>query len=479
MVKAITRLALLCLVLLTVPVEATGPAQPAITITQAPICGVDDDVMGQTFNVVPADYEVAVYIWVGVWWTKPTFDQPTLPIDPDGSWGGDIWSHPNDLGADRIRVFLVPAAYDPPQADGDPMLAAELFDFPHFELVRQCESRHVLFSNVLWRVKDSGDQKVGPGPNYFSDDSENVSVDENGHLHVKITNRDGKWQSAEVIHGSPDPEALGYGTYVFQVRGTIDVMDPFVVLGLFTWDSFAPEFNYREIDVEIARWGNAADPTNAQYVVQPYFTEGNLRRFTIDEPGEITTTHTFEWTADGVEFRSWYGDSSVAPTPLTLIDEWSYVGGDTPPAGEENARVNLWLMSGIPPSNGQEYELILEKYEFYAAGPPGSVPGGSLVLGKNPVMAGDLDLLWDAACTGAEDYAIYEGDIGFWSGHVPCTCTTGGSTAETIGPANGSRYYLVVPLSETSEGGYGDGSSGARPRSTDPCRPLSEPLPCS
>ena len=70
MVKAITRLALLCLVLITVPVEATGPAQPAITITQAPICGVDDDVMGQTFNVVPADYEVAVYIWVGVWWTK-------------------------------------------------------------------------------------------------------------------------------------------------------------------------------------------------------------------------------------------------------------------------------------------------------------------------------------------------------------------------------------------------------------------------
>ena len=50
--------------------------------------------------------------------------------------------------------------------------------------------------------------------------------------------------------------------------------------------------------------------------------------------------------------------------------------------------------------------------------------------------------------------------------------------SETITPADGSRYYLVVPLSETSEGSYGDGSSGARPRSTDPCRPLSDPSPC-
>ena len=54
---------------------------------------------------------MAVYIGVGARWTKPTYDQPTLPIDSDGAWGGDIWSHPNDLGADRIRVFLVPAAY--------------------------------------------------------------------------------------------------------------------------------------------------------------------------------------------------------------------------------------------------------------------------------------------------------------------------------------------------------------------------------
>ena len=53
-----------------------------------------------------------------------------------------------------------------------------------------------------------------------------------------------------------------------------------------------------------------------------------------------------------------------------------------------------------------------------------------------------------------------------------------GNTAESITPASGSRYYLVVPMTATSEGSYGHGSSGPRSRSTDPCRPLSEPSAC-
>ena len=43
------------------------------------------------------------------------------------------------------------------------------------------------FSGISWRVKSSGVGKMGPGPNYFSDSTKNVYVDNQGYLHLKIT----------------------------------------------------------------------------------------------------------------------------------------------------------------------------------------------------------------------------------------------------------------------------------------------------
>jgi hypothetical protein len=46
--------------------------------------------------------------------------------------------------------------------------------------------------------------------------------------------------------------------------------------GLFIWDNNAPaSIGYREIDFEYSRWGNAGDPTAAQYVLEP-LRPGNL-----------------------------------------------------------------------------------------------------------------------------------------------------------------------------------------------------------
>jgi hypothetical protein len=68
----------------------------------------------------------------------------------------------------------------------------------------------------------------------------------------------------------------------------VDKLDPNVVLGLFTWSDKAPSA-HREIDIEFARWANAADPTNAQYVVQAYGGAGHLARFT--QLATATSTH--------------------------------------------------------------------------------------------------------------------------------------------------------------------------------------------
>ena len=211
--------------------------------------------------------------------------------------------------------------------------------------------RKLDFSGQRWLVKGT-DTLEGPGPNYFSDDEESVWVDGEGRLHVKIGEREGQWRCAEVV----SEEAFGYGQYVFELGGGADAINENVVLGLFTWDT-DPAHSNREIDIEIARWGEA-DNENCQYVVQPYKHPGNLHRFGVDLAG-AGSTHSFEWGSGRVAFRSARGDGEGA-----LIDSWIYTGADTPPPGEAKARINLWLFQGAPPSDGREVEVVVARFGF-------------------------------------------------------------------------------------------------------------------
>src|SRR5699024_439597 len=74
------------------------------------------------------------------------------------------------------------------------------------------QPRIISFSGFDWKVRSTKNQ-VGPGPNYFSDSNENVFVDNDGQLHLKITEKDNKWYcgSVEAV------KSLGYGTYRFYL----------------------------------------------------------------------------------------------------------------------------------------------------------------------------------------------------------------------------------------------------------------------
>ncbi len=211
--------------------------------------------------------------------------------------------------------------------------------------------RKLEFSGRRWLVKGT-DTREGPGPNYFSDDGENVWVDREGRLHLKISERDGQWRCAEVV----SEEEFGHGQYVFTLGGGADTINENVVLGLFTWDT-DPEHHNREIDIEIARWGEVANE-NCQYVVQPYEHPGKLHRFGVDLAG-AGSTHNFEWGRGRVAFRSVRGHREE-----TVIDSWIYTGADTPPPGRAHARVNLWLFRGAPPSDCREVEVVVARFGF-------------------------------------------------------------------------------------------------------------------
>lgn len=220
-------------------------------------------------------------------------------------------------------------------------------------LAAKRQERVITFSGREWRVK-SYDHEVGPGPNFFSDDPKNVWVDDRGRLHLRITREKGRWLCAEVIA----KESLGHGSYWFGIDGSLDGLDPNAVLGLFTWSDEAAHHN-REIDIEIARWGEPAAP-DAQYVVQG--SPQGLRRFSQPE-GMVRSLHGIIWKPDGVSFESYRADWSAA---APLFQRWTAPGG-APPAGGENPRINLWLFRGRPPADGREIEVVVDRFEFVSA----------------------------------------------------------------------------------------------------------------
>ncbi len=333
--------------------------QPPIAITHVPDWGTSEDLRGRVECVEPEKHEVAVYLFVANgWWTKPTWDEPLTPIQADGTWTCDITTGGIDEQGTEIAAFLVPDGYDPPLGRGEQTLPQEMFDsaLAYVVVEREPKMRKVEFSGRTWIVKQS-DIPVGPGPNYFSDLEEDIWVDQDGRLHMRIVEKDGRWYSTEVLTAEP----LGYGKYIFRLANRVDQLDKNIVLGLFTWDGDAPEHHYREIDIEFARWGDE-DNENSQYVVQPWDRPENMYRFDTDLQG-AESTHGFDWRADRVFFQSLHGHQPFPGPAEDEIASWTYSGDDVPPAGGAEAVINLWLTGGTPPSDEQPAEVVIEAFE--------------------------------------------------------------------------------------------------------------------
>ena len=60
----------------------------------------------------------------------------------------------------------------------------------------------------------------------------------------------------------------------------------------------------------------------------------------------------------------WWDDLSATLDPdPNVIAQWTYADA-VPPSCDENVRFNLWLVYGSAPINGQEAEVIVDKFEF-------------------------------------------------------------------------------------------------------------------
>lgn len=215
-------------------------------------------------------------------------------------------------------------------------------------------ARVISFSGYEWVVSTTGEQKAGPGPNYFSDSKENVWVDDQGRLHLKITYREGRWNCSRVELA----RHTGHGKYVFYVSSRPDSLDKQVVWGLYTYKN-----DTEEIDIEFSRWG-VDNNQEAQYAVQPSHKTGNKARFRMNLEGSYST-HIFDWTKKWIDFASYHGHTVNPVSETEIIARWRYYGDDIPPDSDEKLKMNLWLFRGAEPLNGKEAEVVINRVEIY------------------------------------------------------------------------------------------------------------------
>ena len=217
-------------------------------------------------------------------------------------------------------------------------------------------ARTVHFSGYDWEVRPGADG--GPGPNHWA--PENVRVDARGRLHLKITRQGSVWRCAEVTLR----RSLGYGRYEFQTTGTLDTLDPNVVLGLFNYPlpGGGPD-GTQEIDIEYSRWGRPASLPASETIYPAHLGPKSTTHEFAVPPGLTQSTHRFEWQPAALYFQCYAGHGSPAQPPY---ENWTFRPADRKrlPSPPLPVHLNLWLVDGHPPINGQEVEIVVDKFSF-------------------------------------------------------------------------------------------------------------------
>jgi len=185
-------------------------------------------------------------------------------------------------------------------------------------------------------------------------DGDNAWTDASGALHMRITKKEGRWHCAEVVLG----QSLGYGTYRVVVRDT-SRLEPAAVLSMHTFDESGGSLHYREMDVEIGRWGNAESENNAQYGIQPFYVPGNVVPFV--EPAG-TLTHTFRWESGKVSFETVRGASARTGGPV--VSRHVFTSG-VPTPGAEVFQFMLYVVASDGSPLQKEIEVVVEKFEYF------------------------------------------------------------------------------------------------------------------
>jgi hypothetical protein len=280
------------------------------------------------------------------WWVQPFRSRPFTEIAADSTWTSAI-----HLGQE-YAALLVDADYKPPAtAESLPELGGGIVAIARLAGTGKFVApapKTVTFSGYDWLVRQT--QNDRHGMNDY--DARNVWIDERGHLHLLLTERDGRWTSAELRL----THSLGYGTYSFDVRDTSDV-DPSAAFSMYTFDPLGSDQNFRELTIDISRWGESGN-MNGQFVVQPETVPANVFRLVI--PAGLVT-HSFRWEPGRVLFRA--ARSGATPSAEHVVAERLFTAR-VPTAGAETAHLTLLYNRNATRPPAKPVEVVVEKFSF-------------------------------------------------------------------------------------------------------------------
>lgn len=223
-------------------------------------------------------------------------------------------------------------------------------------LTAPCHAKTLSFSNITWQVRDGFGN---PGPNFWS--SDNVWVDANGWLHLKMTYKNNRWNCPSLYTDT----RFGFGSYWFFIKTYLDKLDPNVVLALFNYptsDIGKDETN--EIDIELSKWGSV-DPNsfNLSYTVWPSIKKSyrtQLLSYVKQENEEIT--HGFIWDYNKVFFLTSNGTDANYEN---LLFSWNFAPPDYAVRIPEHPMpiyIGLYLLKGVLPDEQKTTEVVIKKF---------------------------------------------------------------------------------------------------------------------
>lgn len=325
---------------------------PAIEFTKIPPAAQGgkekiDTIAGRVVGARPGQ-QIVIYARSGAWWVQPTVASPFTPIRNDATWSTET-----HLGYEYAALLVDPGYSPPPTMDlppskGGPVVLTTVVKGIGPTIL--APTKPLKFSGYDWDVRTIASDRGGSAHPYSAD---NAWTDSTGALHLRISKTSDNWSCAEVVLN----RSLGYGTYVL-VNRDISHLEPAAVLSMTTFDDWGGEQYYREMDVEVSRWGDASSKNNAQYLVEPYFHPGNVFQF-VAPSGPLT--YSMQWEAGRARFKTVHGNSPGPGAPL--ISEHEFTTG-IPSPGQERLQLFFYVVASNKNPLQHDNEVVLEKFEY-------------------------------------------------------------------------------------------------------------------
>src|SRR5215472_13992561 len=329
--------------------SSTGPSIEFTKIPPAAQGGRErvDTIAGRVRNARPGQ-QIVVYAKSGPWWVQPWPDRALIPIHADSTWSTET-----HLGFEYAALLVNPDYQPPPTMDVAPTEGGRVVLVKIVKGVGEAQfapTKPLHFSGYDWKVRTIASDRGGMNNLY---DGDNAWVDAAGAMHLRIVKKRDKWSCTQVDLD----RSLGYGTYVLTVHDA-SKLEPAAVFSMTTFDESGGDQYYREMDVEIGRWGNALSKNKAQFGIQPFYVPGNVFPFKLPTG---TLTYSMRWESGRASFKTWRG-SSLSPDS-SVVTEHEFTSG-IPSPGQEKVQFLFYVVPSEKYPMQKGSEVVIEKFQY-------------------------------------------------------------------------------------------------------------------